>query len=166
MINSPPKIALFPINLDENLIQMPPPFRAMMCTLSTVTDRQSEQRRKPIMLISDCFICEIKSAFMQQILNLTQRERELAVEPNRVSDYLMARLEITERVQNLHRDEDISPPVSAQDTNPNFNLTTPSKPSMACFYSSRPELDETSISYHSFESYSAIIHSRCMSWTV
>jgi len=74
MINGSPEVVRFPVDLDENLVQMPLPVRiATHPARPFPTNLGCEQRAKSVPPEPDCLVTDIDPAFVEQIFHVPQR---------------------------------------------------------------------------------------------
>ena len=73
MINGTPQIVCFSIDLHKHLIEMPSPVRVIRrWMMSFFADLTSEHGTKPVPPISDGFMANIDSTFMQKIFDIAE----------------------------------------------------------------------------------------------
>ena len=77
MVDGAPRIVDLAVDADEDLVQMPAPLRSGTQTpCPLVTDLGRKDRTKTVPRITHRLIAYIDSAFVKQILNITQRQRK------------------------------------------------------------------------------------------
>ena len=103
MVDRPPEIVELAVYLHENLIQMPGPVRVETIFDAALSDRLREQRSGPVPPETHCFMRDVDTAFVQEIFNVTQREREADIHHHRKADDLGRCFAILERVTHQTR---------------------------------------------------------------
>lgn len=69
------------IDLQENLVRMPPTVRICPQILDTfLTDPKRNHRPEPVSPRTDGFIAHVDAALMQQVFDITRRQREAGVQ--------------------------------------------------------------------------------------
>lgn len=80
MINGTPKVEPFAVDLHEHLVQVPPLLWPGTQPLGSLpSDFGGENRAKPMPLETHGVMTDIDAAFVQQVLDISQREREADV---------------------------------------------------------------------------------------
>ena len=102
MIDGSPKVMLLTVDLDEHLVQMPPPSAGLHALNPSLSDLGSEHRAEPVPPVSHRFMADIDAAFVQQILDISKGQRETDVQLYRQADYLTARFEIAKWIRFGH----------------------------------------------------------------
>lgn len=98
MIDRPPYVVPFAVDLHEDLVEVPTPAAGFHPFDPSFSDLLGEHRTKAVPLISDRFVADIDTPFMQKILDIPERQREADVQHHRQADDLWARLEPLEGV--------------------------------------------------------------------
>jgi hypothetical protein len=104
VIDSPPEVVRHPVDLHVDLVQVPLPVAMRAHRLDTLTpDLGGEHRTKPIPPLAISLMADLDAAFVQEILHITERQREPDVQHHCEADDLRARLEIAERGAFCHK---------------------------------------------------------------
>ena len=72
-IHSPPEIVCLPVDLHENLVEMPSPIRICMGLNSPLSYLRCEHGAETVPPISNRFMANIDATFVQQIFNVAKR---------------------------------------------------------------------------------------------
>jgi hypothetical protein len=97
VIHLPPELVPHPIDLYKNLVQVPAPLRLRPHALHPlVPDFCRKYRTKPVPPVPHGYMADFNPAFVQQILNVAQRQREPDIQHYRQADDLKASLQVTE----------------------------------------------------------------------
>ena len=103
MINSPPEVMGYPVDLYVDLVQVPSPLSSSTHPLDPLApDLGGKHRAKPVPPIPHGLMADLDAAFMQKILDVSKRQREPDVEHHRQADDLGACLEVTKRAVSGH----------------------------------------------------------------
>jgi hypothetical protein len=102
MIDGPPEIVLFAVDLHEHLVKMPTPATGFHTFDPAFTNLGSKHRPEPMPPISDGFMADIDAPFMEQIFNIAQRQREPNIKHHRQADNLTTCFEIAKWVRFCH----------------------------------------------------------------
>jgi hypothetical protein len=70
VVDSPPKVMPFTIDLHEHLVQMPPPSTRTHALNASLSDFARKNRPKSMPLVPGGFVAHIDAAFVQQILDV------------------------------------------------------------------------------------------------
>ena len=101
MIDSAPQIMSLPIDLDEDLIQMPLPARKVYSRhVASFPEFPREQRAETVPPEPHGFMAYIDTALMQQVLDLAQRQWEPEIHHHGKPDDLGRSLEISEWIRH------------------------------------------------------------------
>jgi len=103
VINRPPQIVCLAIDLDEDLVQRPPPVRVSTHSASPVSaDLGGEHRAKSVPPEPDRFGADPDAALMQQVLHISKQKGKSDVQHHGQSYDLGARLEVAKEVEFCH----------------------------------------------------------------
>ena len=103
VIDRPPEIMSLAVDLHEHLVEMPAPLGPGTQTFGAFpADFSGEHQPKPVPPETDGFVANIDAALVQQILDISQRQRKPNVEHHRQADDLLAGPKVLERVGFLH----------------------------------------------------------------
>nr|WP_291896714.1 hypothetical protein [Maricaulis sp.] len=93
MINGPPEIEEFAVYSDENFIEMSGPVRVVCVLDAASSDRRREEWTEAVPPKSHCFMSDIDAAFVEQILDVPERQRKTDIQHHGQADDLGRRLE-------------------------------------------------------------------------
>ena len=110
VIYSAPEVVPLTIDLHEDLVEMPTPATRFHTPDPAFPDLGGKHRSEAMPPVPDGFVADVDAALMQQILDVSQRERETHVQHHRQADHLFARIEVFERITFLHLGTLPSPP--------------------------------------------------------
>ena len=96
LVDSPPKLEPFAIDLHENLVEMPAPMTRLHSRNAPLFDIRCKHRTKSMPPVPDSFVTDINTAFVEQIFHVAQRKRKPDVQHHHKADGLWARLEVFE----------------------------------------------------------------------
>ena len=96
VIDGPPEVMSLAVDLHEHLIQMPPPVTSAHALDAVPSDLAGEDRAEPVSPEPHRFVADIDAAFVEQVLDVPQRQREADVHHHGQSDDLGAGLEVPE----------------------------------------------------------------------
>jgi hypothetical protein len=102
MIDGPPEIVLFAVDLHEHLVQVPAPATGFHAFDPALTDLGSKHRPEPMPPISDGFMADIDAPFMEQIFNIAKGQRKPDIKHYRQADNLTTCFEIAKWVRFCH----------------------------------------------------------------
>ena len=102
MIDGPPELMLLTVDLDEHLVQMPPPSAGFHTLDPSLSDLGRKHRAEPVPPKSHSLMTDIDAAFVQQILDISKGQRETDVHHHRQADNLTARFEVAKWVRFGH----------------------------------------------------------------
>ena len=89
VIDGPPEVAKFAVDLHERFIQMPPPLRkAAHVRRSPLADLGGEYRAEAVPPKPDGLVADADPTLRQKILDVAKRQRVLHVYQHRQTDYL------------------------------------------------------------------------------
>ena len=98
VINSPPKVVSHAVDLHVDFVQVPLPLTASAHRLDPLaSDLGGEHRTEPVPPVSHRLVTDLDTPLMQEILDVSKRQRKTNVEHHRQADDLGARLEVSER---------------------------------------------------------------------
>jgi hypothetical protein len=76
VIDRAPQIVLFPIDLHEHLVEMPPPVAVPPHPAHPLAANiRCERRTEPVSLEPCCLVADVDAPFKQQILDVAQAQR-------------------------------------------------------------------------------------------
>ena len=96
VIDSAPEVVPLTVDLHEDLVEMPTPVARSQPLDPAFSYLVCEHRPEPVPPVAHCFVADIDTPLVQQILDVSQREREPNVEHHREADDLGAGLEVAE----------------------------------------------------------------------
>ena len=102
MIDSPPKIVSFAVDLHENLVQMPAPLARFHAFVPAFADLGGEHWAEAMPPISHRFVVDIDVTLMEQVFHIAQRQRETDAEHNCQADSPAVRFEKAEWLSLFH----------------------------------------------------------------
>ena len=102
VVHRAPQVVPPPIDLHEDLIEMPLPVARSHPLDPALLDLTGEHRTEPMPPKSDCFVADLDAPFMQKILDIPERQREPHIEHHREADDLGARFEVLEKGAFCH----------------------------------------------------------------
>ena len=89
MVDRAPQIAHLSVHLHVHLIKMPLPLsKASHPVYPGPANVTREQRAEPVPPESHCLVADVDSSFVEQILDVPQRQRVLHVHQHRQADHL------------------------------------------------------------------------------
>ena len=98
MIDSSPEVMCSAVDLQVNLVQVSLPVAMSSHRLDTLaTDPGGENRAELVPPVPHLLVADLDAPFVQQILNIPQRQREANVEHHRQADNLGTGFEVPER---------------------------------------------------------------------
>ena len=98
MIHSAPEGVPLAIDLHEDLVEMPlPPGVGAKLLNPFSSDLRGKHRTEPIPPVPHCLVAYIDPAFMKEIFNVSERQREPDVHHNGPADDPWARFEVAKR---------------------------------------------------------------------
>ena len=99
MVDSSPKIVGLAIDLHKDLIEVPLPLRDLAhVARSADADLAGEHRAETVHPLPHALVANVDPAFVEEVFNIAQREREPDIHHHRELDDLGRRLEISERI--------------------------------------------------------------------
>lgn len=103
MINRPTEVMRHPVDLYVDLVQVPSPLLGRAHPLDPLApDMGSKHLTEPVPPEPHGLMADLDAAFMQQIFDVSKRQREPDGEHHRQADDLRACLEITKRAVSGH----------------------------------------------------------------
>ncbi len=72
MVDRPPKVVNFTVDLHEHLVQMPPPMAGPHTFNPPFADFGGENRTEAMSPVPNRFVADIDTAFMKQVLDVPQ----------------------------------------------------------------------------------------------
>ena len=96
MIDGPPEIVRLAIDFYDHLVEMPSPPAGSHPLDAPLSDLGREHRTEPVPPEPHRLVADIDAPLMEQVLDVTKRQRETDVEHHRQADDLFARLEVLE----------------------------------------------------------------------
>ncbi len=102
MIDSPPEIVLFAVDLHEHLVQVPAPATGFHAFDPAFADLGSRHRPEPMPPKSNGFMADINAPFMEQIFHIAKGQRKPDVQHHRQTDNLTTCFEIAKWIRFSH----------------------------------------------------------------
>src|SRR6056297_880336 len=102
VIDSPPKVMPLPVDLHEDLIEMPPPVAGFHALDTAFADLRGEHRAEPIPPEPHRLVADVDAAFVQKILHVAERQGKSDVQHHRQTDDFRAAVKALERVRFDH----------------------------------------------------------------
>ena len=96
VVGRAPEAVPLPVDLHENLVEMPFPVARSNPFDPTLLDLVGEHRPEPVPPVADRLVTDIDASFMKEVFDIPQREREPQIEHHRETDDLGAGLELAE----------------------------------------------------------------------
>lgn len=96
MIHSTPKVIHFAVDLDEHLVQVPPPTARSHALNAAFSYLGSEHRAEPMPPKSNRLVAHIDTALMKKIFDISERQREPDVQHHCKADDFRTGLEVAE----------------------------------------------------------------------
>lgn len=102
MIDGPPQVLAFAIDLHEHFVEMPTPLTGSHAFDPALPDLRGIHRAKTAPLKPNRFMADFDTAFMQQIFDIPKRKRETDVQHHGQADDFRAALKALERIRFGH----------------------------------------------------------------
>ena len=102
MIDGPPEIVLFAVELHEHLVKMPTPMAGFRTLYPALSDLSGEHRPEAMPPISDGFMADINAPFVEQIFHIAKGQRKPDVHHHRQADNLTTCFEIAKWIRFAH----------------------------------------------------------------
>ena len=97
MIDGPPKVMLLTVDLHENLVHVPLPFRECAQLLDSLSAYlRSKHRTEAVPPIADGFVTDIDTTLVKEIFDIPQRKWKPDVQHHRQADDLGTGFEVLE----------------------------------------------------------------------
>ena len=103
VIDGAPHIVLYAVDLHEDLVQMPAPLWSTVKSGNPfAADFAGKDGTEPLPPEAYRFVADVDAAFMQQILDISKRQREADIHHHRQADDFRDGFEVTERIGPGH----------------------------------------------------------------
>ncbi len=102
VIDGPPQVVAFAIDPHEHLVEVPSPSTGSQTLNPALPDLRGKHRAETAPPKPNRFMADFDAAFVQQILNIAERQREPNVQHHRQANDFRAALKALERVRFGH----------------------------------------------------------------
>src|SRR6056297_471711 len=102
VVDGSPEVVPLAVDLYENLVEVPSPVAGFHASDAPLPDLGGEHRPKPVPPEPNRLVTDLDTTLVQQILDVSERQREADVHHDRQADDLGRRLEVLEGVAFGH----------------------------------------------------------------